>query len=146
MSTDLEAAAARWARFFETLTPESLDALERLCRADVRFSDPFNEVQGVEALRRIFLHMFETTAGPRFTVLDIAFGASAVYYRWRFSFRPRTRSAAAEWVIEGVSEVHFDEIGLVVSHVDHWDAASQIHARLPLVGRLMRWLTRRLTA
>lgn len=146
MTAVLQGAAARWARFFETLTPDSLDELEGLCRSDVRFADPFNDVQGVDALRRIFAHMFETSVDPRFTVFDTAIGDAAVYYRWRFAFRPRSRSTGPDWVIDGVSEVRFDEDGLVVSHIDHWDAASQVHARLPLVGRLMRWLSRRFTA
>ncbi|MGB1106503.1 MAG: hypothetical protein ACPG36_08450, partial [Candidatus Puniceispirillaceae bacterium] len=39
---------------------------------------------------------------------------------------------------EGVSEVHVDEDELIAAHIDHWDSASQLLARLPVIGMLLR--------
>ena len=71
-------------------------------------------------------------------VTDVAFGRS-VYLKWRFAWRLKGR----DWVVEGVSEIDFDQAGLVRSHVDHWDAAGQIYARIPGLGWLMRLVARR---
>ncbi|MDX1425375.1 MAG: nuclear transport factor 2 family protein, partial [Kiloniellales bacterium] len=56
---DLAAAVAAYANFYETLTPESLERLDALCAADVRFRDPFNDVSGVAAYRAILADMFQ---------------------------------------------------------------------------------------
>ena len=46
--------------YMETLTPASLADLSTYVTEDVRFKDPFNDVQGIENMRAIFAHMFET--------------------------------------------------------------------------------------
>ena len=55
MSPDTpEQAALRVATFFETLGPEDVKRLGDLYCQDALFKDPFNEVQGVDAIKRIF--------------------------------------------------------------------------------------------
>ena len=136
-----EAAIARYADAFAALSPQSLDALLELLSDDVRFCDPFNDVRGKAAVRAIFAHMFKVCENPRFHVTDIAHGRDAkqprAYIRWRMSGRlkrwPRTAIG-----IEGVSEIHLDKNGLVRLHIDHWDSASQLLAKLPVIGALIR--------
>jgi hypothetical protein len=39
-----------------------------------------------------------------------------------------------------MSEIHFNDDGLVTKHIDHWDSASQLLQTLPYIG----WITRRI--
>lgn len=133
------AAARRWADFFEALSPETLGEIALHCRADVRFKDPFNDITGVDNLRRVFEHMFETLDQPVFKVTDIAVSEQAAYLRWDFVFTPKGRTQKP-WTITGMSEVHFDDTLKVLSHIDHWDAGEQFYARLPVLGRLIHWV------
>lgn len=138
----MKQAVAAYGRFFETIAPDSLDRLDGIVAPDVRFVDPFNDVTGIEKYRAIFRHMFDTVEQPRFTILRTAIEGDTAFYRWRFSFR---RKGAVEiWTIEGMSEVRFRPDGLVAEHVDHWDAASQLYERLPVLGALLRWVRRKL--
>lgn len=141
---DVSAAAKRWAALFESLTPARLAELDRLCAPGVRFKDPFNDVVGVEKLRRVFVHMFETVDDPVFSVSDIAVSGQTAYLRWEFSFRPKGRKAG--WTISGMSEVVFDGAMRVAAHIDHWDASEQFYARLPVLGTLIRLARSRLRA
>lgn len=86
------AAATSYARYFEALTPAGLAGLERVVVADVRFVDPFNDVTGVDGMRRVLARMFADLPDARFAVTDIATGEAA-YLRWRF--------AGGRWAIEG---------------------------------------------
>lgn len=135
-------AAAAYIAFYETLTPRSLDRLTQLCTAEVRFRDPFNEVTGVAAYRAVLEKMFEDLVEPRFIVQDQACSGQVCYLRWTFTFRMSPKGAP--WVIEGMSEVHFDAEGRVTDHLDHWDSGAQFYARLPVVGWLIRWVRRRI--
>lgn len=143
-SPDLAAAARAYADFYEALTPERLPELSELCAPDVRFKDPFNEVRGVAALTLVFAKMFEDVEAPRFRVDDIAIGAERAYLRWRFTFR--RKGGGREAVIDGMTEVGFDAQGRVAEHIDHWDAASQLYERVPLLGSLIRLVKRRIAA
>jgi hypothetical protein len=139
-----ERAARAYADFFEQLGPDSLARLEELCAPQVRFQDPFNDVSGIDGVRRVFEKMFEDVAEPSFAVTDIACSGRSAYLRWTFDFRPR--KGGAPWRIEGMSEVTFDADGRVVDHIDHWDSGRQFYARLPVIGAVVRWIARRLAA
>ena len=53
---------------FEHLQPSHLPQLHDWYTADVRFKDPFKEVQGLNEVQHIFQHMFEALENPRFVV------------------------------------------------------------------------------
>ena len=139
---DVETAVAAYVSFYENLTPESLVRLDELCDPDVRFRDPFNDVTGITAYRAIMAAMFEHVSAPSFEVSDWALSDRVAYLRWTFTFTPK--KGGAPWRIEGMSEVHFDQRGPVVVHLDHWDSGSQFYARLPLLRSLIGFVRKRL--
>ena len=130
-------AAALIARY-ETLTLAGLDALVDLYAEDCRFKDPFNEVRGRAALRRVFAHMLATVKTPRFVVHEALVEGDQCFFGWDFH--------AGDFVIRGASHLRFDAAGLVVAHRDYWDAAEELYEKLPVLGALMRLLKRRLRA
>lgn len=139
---DLEAAVAAYAAFYEGLTPGTLGRLDALCAPDVRFRDPFNDVTGIAAYRAILADMLERVEAPGFEVVDWACSGRTAYLRWVFTFQPR--KGCGPWRIDGMSEVHFDRLGRVAAHLDHWDSGAQFYGRLPILGRLIGLVRRRL--
>ena len=135
----------KYCAYFQSLTPESLECLEEVFAPEARFCDPFNDVRGLDAIRRVFGHMFETTIEPHFEVLESIEADDVAYLRWRFILRPQ-RDRGESWTIEGVSRVQFNKTGKAVEHLDFWDPASQLYARFPVIGGLMRWLKARFRA
>ena len=136
-----QSPALRLARFYETLTPAALDGLDQLYAPDARFKDPFNEVVGIAAIRRIFAHMFATTEAPRFEVTDCIEQGGQAMLGWTFRFALRGRALT----VRGVTHLRFDADGQVTLHRDYWDAAEELYEKLPVVGGLMRALKRRLS-
>ncbi len=133
---------ARLVALYETLAPADLPALRGVYAEDARFKDPFNQVQGVAAIARIFGHMFRTLDSPRFRVIDIVADGDALFLTWDFDFRTRGAGARA-MRIHGASHLRFDARGRVALHRDYWDAAEELYEKLPVVGALMRWLKKR---
>ena len=131
----------RYADAFAGLTPDTMDRLMATVSTDVRFVDPFNDVTGRDGFRAIFEHMFKTCEEPRFHILDIATstdqGKQRAYLRWRMSGRVKSWPHT-DLGLEGMSEVHVGKDGLVCLHLDHWDSASQLLARLPVIGTIIR--------
>lgn len=135
--------AAAYVAFYRNLTWDSVTELRDLCAPNVRFRDPFNDVTGVEGYIAVLEKMFDDVVEPRFAIVDQAVSDRTCYLRWDFTFRSRPGGAA--WQIEGMSEVHFDDQGLVVAHLDHWDSGSQFYGRLPLLGTLIRFVRQRVS-
>ena len=140
----MNSAARRIADFFEQLKPADLARLGEIYTDDARFKDPFNEVAGVPAIRRVFEHMYTSLETPRFVVREVIVQGPQCFLAWDFVFRMR-RFDRSEQVIRGGSHLQLGPDGRIVMHRDYWDAAEELYEKLPLLGRLMRWLKRRAT-
>jgi ketosteroid isomerase-like protein len=132
----------RVVRFFETLQPDDVARMDALYTEDARFKDPFNAVQGLPAIRRIFEHMFVSLNGPRFEIIDVVLQDDQCFLTWDFVFRMK-RFRPDEQRVHGSSHLRFAPDGRVAMHRDYWDAAEELYEKLPVVGGLMRWLKRR---
>lgn len=137
---DCRAAAEALARFYETLGPASLSRLGEHYAPEARFKDPFNDVTGLDAIRRVFAHMFETVDAPRFVVTGLFVQGDEAMLRWDFLLRLRGRPLT----IPGATHLRFDTSGRATLHRDYWDAAGELYEQVPGLGAAMRWLRRRL--
>ena len=128
--------------FFQSISADSARTVSLIYTEDVWFKDPFNEVQGLEQVSHIFTHMFEQVDAPRFVVTHSVLQDDQAFLTWDFLFRMR-RFSDEEQCIRGATHVRFASDGRVAYHRDYWDAAEELYEKLPVVGRLMRWLKTR---
>ena len=131
----------RYRTYLETLTPESLAEISAYVTDDVRFKDPFNDTRGVDAMSRVFRHMFENVEDVNFDIHEMLAEGSVCLMAWRFGGRLSGKS----WNFDGTSVIRFAEDGRVAEHVDHWDAGRDFYERLPLIGWLFATVRRRLS-
>ena len=139
----LSAAVQRLVQFFEQLQPQDLPRLSELYAFDARFKDPFNEVQGLPAIERIFAHMFESLDSPHFIVTERIVQGTQCFLVWDFRFRFKRFDTTSWQTVRGGTHLMFNDAGQVTLHRDYWDAAEELYEKLPWVGGLMRWLKRR---
>lgn len=142
MRAEIHRSVAALAAWYETLTPESLAHVGEHYAANAWFKDPFNEASGLDAIRRVFAHMFEHLEEPRFAVHERVINEESALLTWEFGFRLRGRQLR----VRGASHLKFNGRGKVVYHRDYWDTGEELYAKLPVLGALMRWLRRRLSA
>ena len=136
-------ATENLATFFETLTPQSVSQLLTLYDAQATFKDPFNEVQGLPEIERIFRHMYVALDRPHFVITAQLVDGAQAFLTWEFRFHFKRFDTSTLQVVRGGSHVVFNEAGLVTLHRDYWDAAEELYEKLPMVGGLMRWLKKR---
>lgn len=129
------------ARWFEQFSPESLTKIESIYATQARFVDPFNDLQGIESVRKVYAHMFESLDNPRFLVTRIASTGPLGFMTWTFSFSCRGRAQS----IEGCTQFELDAEGLITLHLDYWDAAKQVYEQIPVLGSVLRMLRRKLS-
>ena len=56
--------------FFEHIDAAAVGHLDQIYAEQAWFKDPFNEVRGIQAIRRIFGHMFIQVEKPRVAVIE----------------------------------------------------------------------------
>jgi ketosteroid isomerase-like protein len=141
-----DAALQSVVHFFEHLQPADVAHMADIYTADAQFKDPFNDVQGVEAIAHIFAHMFDALEHPRFVITQKIQQGPQCFLTWDFLFTMPRWGKGQTHTIRGASHLVLrQESGVwrVAVHRDYWDAAEELYEKLPLVGRLMRWLKRR---
>ncbi|MEY3611015.1 MAG: hypothetical protein RJB14_737 [Pseudomonadota bacterium] len=131
------------ATFFQTLSPQSVGQLHTVYDAQATFKDPFNEVQGLPEIERIFRHMYVALDQPHFVVTGQVVDGAQAFLTWEFRFRFKRFDTTTLQVVRGASHVLFNEQGLVTMHRDYWDAAEELYEKLPVLGGVMRWLKKR---
>ena len=124
--------------WYSSLTPDSVKLAVDFYQSGARFKDPFNEVQGVEAIIKIFDHMFVTTESPRFIIHERVMQGRQAFVTWTFEFGLKGK----HYTVLGASHLKFDAEGLVIEHRDYWDAAEELFQKLPVIGAPVRWLRR----
>jgi hypothetical protein len=128
--------------FFHEMSLDSVARFPEFYSGEAYFKDPFNEVQGLPAIQRIFSHMFRQVDEPRFVVTEQLASESGAMLVWEFRFRVHSWGGGQAQCIRGVSHLRFDASGKVCYHRDYWDAAEELYMKLPLLGMLMRGLRR----
>ena len=141
--TTIAQAVERLVQFFEQLQPQDLQRLPEIYSPEARFKDPFNEVQGLGEIERIFAHMFVALDSPHFIVTERIVQDNKCFLVWDFRFRFKRFDTTSWQTVRGGTHLVFNDAGLVTLHRDYWDAAEELYEKLPLVGGLMRWLKRR---
>ncbi len=128
---------------FQTLTPAGVEALDAIYATDARFKDPFNNVQGVAEIQRIFRHMYASLESPHFIVTGRIVQGAQCFLTWEFRFGFRRFKRGEAQCILGGSHLLLNDEGRITLHRDYWDAAEELYEKLPVVGSVMRWLKRR---
>lgn len=130
-------------QLFEELSVEGLEGIDKFVSSNIQFKDPFNEFSGLNDFRHLLFKTLNDFKDPIFTVTHRAWSNNILFLRW--SFRGEIRWLN-HWEVEGMSEIRFDDHGLVCQHIDYWDASEQFYAKLPLIGTIIRLIQRRLKA
>jgi len=125
--------------FFTSLAPDFDDEIfYEIFAPEAVFEDPFQRVCTIEEIITVFRHMYATLSHPRFIIKESMSHEQSSYIRWEFIY-DNSR-------FEGVSHVVFNNDGLVISHHDFWDAASNIYETIPILGSLLRLIKMRIKA
>jgi hypothetical protein len=134
---------AQIAQLFEELQPQSVAQLKNFYSPTALFKDPFNQVQGIDAIEQIFLHMYASLENPRFVITAQVVDGSQAFLNWDFKFRFKRFDTTTEQVVKGTTHLVLDDQLRITLHRDYWDTAEELYEKLPWVGGLMRWLKKR---
>jgi hypothetical protein len=133
----------QFARQFGQLNKDNLQRLDELYTADVRFTDPLHEVQGLGQLQRYFAELYANVSELRFDFHGFdQIGEGEGYLRWVMSFR-HPRLAKGQLIrVDGCSHLRWRD--KVYCHRDYFDAGAMLYEHLPILGRAIAWLKRRM--
>ena len=118
--------------WFLNLNESSLDNIVSFYDENVFFKDPFNEFNGSEKLKKLFIHMFITLKNPHFVFIDNIENSEGVFLTWDFIFSYKEKL----FKIHGSSHLKLNDEEKIVYHRDYWDVGEEILLKIPLIKSL----------
>lgn len=130
------------AQWFESLTPTTLATIGDVYAQHAHFKDPFNDLNGVEAIRGVYQHMFEGLDQARFKIGHVQCSGRHAFLVWRFLASWRGR----EIQINGSTHLTLDAAGLIADHRDYWDTGEELYEKIPVLAGVLRIIRNKLAA
>lgn len=133
----------RFASDFAALDASNLHRLKELYSADVRFTDPLHDIQGLTALQDYFAQLYANVSelGFAFHGYDQVEEGSG-YLRWTMHYRHPRLHRGQPVEVEGCSFLLWQD--KVYRHRDYFDAGALLYEHLPIMGSAIGWLKGRL--
>jgi steroid delta-isomerase len=126
--------------YLENLNAKNLNQISLYVAPNVHFKDPFNDVFGIEEMKAVFAHMFKEIGSVSFQVNQSFSDGANGCIQWTFTGQLRKKP----WVFDGTSILSLNDVGLIVEHVDYWDAAGSFYEQLPIIGSILAQIRQRL--
>lgn len=139
MSSVIERFKACYASF----SSESINQLDTIYAPEALFVDPIHKVAGLAQITAYFSDMCTNLVACRFIYLHQAVQGDCVFIQWNMVFQHQTLAAGQEITVPGVTRLKIDR-DLIIEHEDFYDMGAMVYEKVPLLGRLIRWLRQRL--
>ena len=110
----------------------TLDDILSYYDENVFFKDPFNEFNGREKLKKLFLHMFITFKNPHFVFIDTIENSEGIFLTWDFNLSYKEKL----FKIHGSSHLKLNDEKKIVYHRDYWDVGEELLLKIPLIKSL----------
>ena len=119
-------------KWFINLNESTLDDIVSCYDENVFFKDPFNEFNGREKLKKLFLHMFITFKNPHFVFIDTIENSEGIFLTWDFNLSYKEKL----FKIHGSSHLKLNDDEKIVYHRDYWDVGEELLLKIPLIKSL----------
>ena len=118
--------------WFLNLNESTLDNIVSYYDENVFFKDPFNEFNGIEKLKKLFIHMFITLKNPHFVFIDNIENSEGIFITWDFIFSYKEKL----FKIHGSSHLKLNDEEKIVYHRDYWDIGEALLLKIPFIKSL----------
>jgi len=134
----------RFLALYRTLDASNLEALQEVYRKDIHFVDPAHDIKGLNDLTSYFDHLYTAVEHVAFEFNPPLVVNNRASVRWEMRFSHRRLAQGNVLTIHGMSYIEFDDAEKVYFHRDYFDLGAMLYEHIPLLGRLVLNIKKRL--
>lgn len=143
ISADNDSVVDRFILLYQELDKENLDKLETLYHPDIVFIDPFHRINGLDELQRYFFAMYQNLQYIRFEIKQVITEERQACIEWDMHYAHKRIKKAQSICVAGASWLTFDS--LILTHRDYFDAGAMLYQHLPMLGRMISLVNKRMS-
>lgn len=135
---------AAFQNLYHTLGPDSVErsALAAVYREDLRFEDPFHQIEGLTALHDYFESLYQNVRSIRFEFHQHWLNSGDAMQTWTMHLEHPRLKGGKTVSVEGCSLLRFDD--RIFYHRDYFDGGQLLYENVPILGSVIRTLKQRM--
>lgn len=141
--TSAEYLAERVRKAYQSLGTDNLDVVESLYSPDIYFEDPSHAIQGKPALLKYFSKMFVNLTDCQFKFHKTITNGTDIFMSWTMFLRHPRLDKGRTIRVEGASYLRTRN-GQIYYHRDYFDMGAMVYENIPLLGRVIARIKKRL--
>lgn len=134
----------KFLQMYKKLNVENLHLLQGVYNSDIRFIDPAHEISGLENLTEYFSALYQNVESITFEFRDVVQQDRSCYLQWDMTFSHKSLARGKPIFVAGTTFLRLDEQDKVSYHRDYFDLGAMLYEHLPILGRLLISVKRRL--
>jgi limonene-1,2-epoxide hydrolase len=133
----------KFCNYYKEFSQESIPGLDEMYHQNVILQDPFSKLEGLDNVKQHFSQMMQNVSYCRFEIIDVVSNDGQAFITWTMKFAHPKLNNHEEIVVDGVSDIKFDE--RISYHRDYFDVGAMFYEHVPVVKGVIKMLKKRLT-
>lgn len=134
----------KFSTFYVDITSMKIDDLEKIYRKDVVFIDPIAHHQGLAAVEMYFERLLSSAKYCQFDISKkLRNGESDATICWTMSYTSSKLNGGTPIHVDGTTILEIED-DMIVYHRDYYDLGQMVYEHLPLFGRLVKTIKRKM--
>jgi hypothetical protein len=126
---------------YQAASPASLEHLDRIYTQDIEFRDPLHTILGILALKGYMKNLYTRSSGIDFEYTDEQSGDNWATISWFMTFSHPALAGGRPVKVRGITQIRFTD--RIYYHEDFYDLGAMIYQHVPILGRIIRFINRR---
>lgn len=102
------------------------------------FNDTFKIIDNVDELVDYLVETANHVDRTTVEILDVVKGNNDYFVKWSMRMEFKVKGKAVDSLSLGISQLRFNETGMIVFQQDYWDSSEAFFEHLPLIGRIVK--------
>lgn len=129
-------------QIYQRLDKDNLHLLNTLYHQKIAFQDPIHKVNGLDAFTTYFKNLYSNIKSCKFIIDHTLQNDNEAAVYWRMHYQHPQLNFGNIITVSGHSHIK-EQGGKIIYHRDYLDAGAMIYEHIPVFGRAIRWLKKR---
>jgi ketosteroid isomerase-like protein len=129
---------------YRTMSADNLDGLGEVYAKDICFVDPAHEINGLEQLHRYFQALYQNISTINFDFNHVQYVGDEAFVLWSMTYSHPRLNRNKPVTVPGATHLRMEPGGKIVYHRDYFDLGAMLYEQLPVLGKIIKTIRRKL--
>lgn len=129
---------------YQILNKNNLNILDEIYAEEVTFIDPFHKIKSLNKTKIYFSELYQNVLKISFDFEQVHSTSNDYFLPWKMTLTHPKLNKGNSFVVPGITHLKTNKADKIIYHRDYFDAGTMLYERLPLFGKVINWIKRKL--